>query len=789
MIKNFFKIAWRSLLKNRSYFFINTFGLALALTVSFLMLLWVNDEWQMDKFHENDERLFSVKRTVPLEEGVLDVNNSASFPLLNAAQEQLPEVEKFLIVGRTFEDNLIVDNVSYRAPGTFTNADYFSGFSFPVLQGDIDQLDKRPEAIAISKSLAQRIWGLDWSTKAIGKPIEILDNATFTVAAIYEDFPSSSSIQNDFYYSFQKVLNENERLLDWNINRIQGVLLLNDNANPNLVSTKLNTLLQENIEGTNKEGCFLQKYSDAYLYGSFDEKAMVKGGRIDYVRIFTIAAIFLLIVSCVNFVNLSTVHATKRSGEIGVKKVVGARKNTLIVQFLTETSIITLIAFMLALGITMFVLPEISDFVGKALKIDFGNPVFWMIIIGLFVFTVLFSGVYPALVISSFNPVEALKGKANEKKATISLRKGLVVLQFGLTVLLMVSALIVKQQVKYINEKDLGIVRDHIVSIHQDAALTKKYETLRNELIASNSIEDVTLVGPSPLDINASSSGVVWPKKEVAQENIEFSLLWTAYNFPKVFDVPTVSGNYYREGSLDTLNIVLNEKAIEIMGMKDPIGKTIQIWGQQRTIMGVLKDFHNRSLYEDIQPTIFFLDPNDAGEMFVKLKGENIKDGLATLQSAFQKVLPDIPLNYEFLDKAYEAQYQSEILTGKLTFYFALISILISCLGLFGLASFMAKQRTKEIGIRKVLGATVENITALISKDFLKLVFIAILIAFPIAYYIMAGWLNDFTYKIDIAWWVFALVGVLTAAIALTTISFQTIKAALANPIKALRTE
>lgn len=789
MIKNFFKVAWRNLLSNPSYFFINTFGLALALTVSFLMLLWVNDEWQTDKFHENDARLYSVKRTVPLEEGVLDVNNSASFPLLNAAQEQLPEVEKFLIVGRTFQDNLIVDNVSYRVPGTFTNADYFSGFSFPVLQGDIDQLDKKPEAIAISKSLAERIWGMDWSTEAIGKPIEILDNATFTVAAIYEDFPKSSSIQNDFYYSFQKVLNENERLLDWNVNRIQGVLLLKENANPGLVSSKLNILLQDNIEGTNKEGCFLQKYSDAYLYGSFDEKAMVKGGRIDYVRIFTIAAIFLLIVSCVNFVNLSTVHATKRSGEIGVKKVVGARKNTLIAQFLTETSIITFIAFMLAFGITLLVLPEMSNFVGKALKIDFNNPIFWLIVLGLFVFTVLFSGVYPAIVISSFNPLEALKGKTHEKKTTISLRKSLVVLQFGLTVLLMLSAIIVKQQVKYINEKDLGIDRNHIVSIHQDAALTKKYETLRNELIASNSIEDVTLVGPSPLDINASSSGVVWPKKELAQENIEFSLLWTAYNFPKVFEVPTVAGNYYREGSLDTLNIVLNEKAVKIMGMKDPIGKTIQIWGQQRTIIGVLKDFHNRSLYEDIQPTVFFLDPNDAGAMFVKLKGDSLKDGLATLQTGFQKVLPDIPLYYEFLDKEYEAQYQSEILTGKLTLYFALISILISCLGLFGLASFMAKQRTKEIGIRKVMGATVENITALISKDFLKLVFIAILIAFPIAYYMMAGWLDDFTYKIDIAWWVFALVGILTAAIALTTISFQTIKAALANPIKALRTE
>ncbi len=789
MIKNFFKIAWRNLLNNRSYFFINTFGLALALTVSFLMLLWVNDEWQMDKFHENDKSLYSIKRTVPIEEGLLDVYHSTSYPFLKAAVAQLPEVEKYLILGRTFEDNLLVGDDAYRAPGTFANADYFSGFSFPVLQGDISQLDKKPEAIAISKSLAKNIWGKDWSTLAMGKRIEIMDNATFTVEAIYEDFPGNSSIQNDFYYSFQTVLNNNEQLLNWEVNRIQGVLLLKENANASLVSAKLNELFQNNIMGKSKEGCFLQKYSDNYLYGNFDEKAVVSGGRIDYVRIFTIAAMFLLIVSCVNFVNLSTVHATKRSGEIGVRKVVGARKNTLIAQFLTQTAIITFIAFALAFTTTVLVLPYVSGFVGKVLYLDVTNPIFWIVVLGIFVFTILLSGVYPAIVISSFKPVEALKGSRQEKKDTISLRKGLVVLQFGLTVLLMVSAIIVKQQVSFINEKDLGIARDHIVSIHQDGKLTEKYETLKNELIASNSIEDVTLAGPSPLDINASSSGIVWPKKEVEQENIEFSLLWTAYNFPKVFDIKTVAGTYYREGSIDTLNIVLNEKAVETMDMKDPIGKTIQVWGQQRTIVGVLKDFHNRSLYESIQPTIFFLDANNAGTMFVKLKAGNTKEGLASLQNGFQTILPGLPLHYEFLDQEYANQYQSELLTGKLTLYFALISILISCLGLFGLASFMAKQRTKEIGIRKVLGATVENITALISKDFLKLVLMAMLLAFPLAYYLMVGWLDDFTYKINIDWWVFVLVGTLTMVIALATIGFQTLKAALVNPVKSLRTE
>lgn len=789
MIKNHIKIAWRNLIKNKSYFFINIFGLSLALTVSFLMLLWVHDERSMDKFHENDDRLYSVKRTVPLEKGVLDVYENSSYPLLKTAAEQLPEIEKHLTIGHTFEDNLKVDNIDFRASGTFTNADLFHGFSFPIVQGDITQLDKKPEAIAISESLAKRIWGQNWQTIAMGKSIEIMDNGDFTVEAVYKDFPSSSSIQNDFYYSFQKFLNDNEWVHQWGNNGMQGVFLLKEGTDTELVSTKLNTLFQNNIKGENKEGCFLQKFSDSYLYGKFNEKAQVSGGRIEYVRIFTIAAFFLLIVSCINFVNLSTVYATKRSGEIGVRKVVGARKNTLILQFLSETSIITSIAFVIAFILAMLLLPSVSSFVDKNLQIDFTKPIFWVSILSVFIFTTLLSGAYPAMVISSFKPVEALKGKSREKRSATSFRKGLVILQFGLTILLIVAAIIVKLQVNYINEKDLGITKNHIVSIHQDQKLTEKYGALRNELIASNGIEDVTLVGPSPLDVRSSSSGIVWPGKAAEQENIEFSLLWTAHNFPEVFNVPSVEGSYYREGSKDTMNIVVNQKAIEIMGIEKPIGKTIQIWGKQRNIIGVLQDFHNRSLYEAIQPSVFFLDPTDAGMMFVKLDAGKTKEALVSLQKAFNKVLPDVPLHYDFLDQSYGAKYKSEVLTGDLTYYFAFISILISCLGLFGLATFMAKQRTKEIGIRKVLGASVKSITALISKDFLKLVSLAILIASPLAYYFMDSWLDDFAYKITITWWVFAFVGILTVAIALSTIGFQAVKAALADPAKSLRTE
>lgn len=789
MLRNNIKIAWRNLRKNKSYFSINVLGLSIALTVSFLMLLWVHDEYNMDKFHSNNDRLYRVKRTSPLAGGVLDVYNGISYPLLKTAKEQLPEIEKYITLGYSYEDNLKVENIDYRATGAFTNADFFAGFSFPVLLGEITQLDKKPEAIAISESLALRFWGDSWMKKAIGSSVKILDNGDFTVEAVYADFPKSSSIKNDFYYSFDKYLNDNDRMLEWGNNRMHGAFLLRKDADPDQVSEKIHNLFQANIEGENKEGAFLQNFSEDYLFGQFDEKAQVSGGRIEYVRVFTIAAIFLLLISCINFVNLSTTKALNRSSEIGIRKAVGADKKVLIKQFLTETAIVTSISFAVASILSVLLLPSMNNFVDKNLEIDWSNPGLWLSILIVFAITTLLSGLYPSIVISSFKPVSALKGKGQEKKNTISLRKGLVVLQFGLAILMIVAAITVRRQVDYINEKDLGLTKSHIVSIHQDEAITAKYEVLRNEMISSQGIEDVTLAGPSPLNMGAATNGVQWAGKSNDQQNVEFSLLWTAHNFPKIFDIPLHEGSYYREGSTDTLNIVVNQKVVEIMGIKDPVGKTFQLWGEERQIIGVLKDFHNRSLYEPIQPAIFFLDPNGAGNMFVKIKAGKTKEAIASMQSVFAKLLPNIPLHFDFVDEQFAENYKSETLTGTLAYYFAFISILISCLGLFGLATFTAKQRTKEIGIRKVMGASVGSITTLISMDFLKLVGLAILVASPLAYYLMRGWLDGFAYRIQMTWWVFGLAGLLTILIAFATIGFQAVKVALANPVKSLRTE
>ncbi|WP_420320825.1 FtsX-like permease family protein [Flagellimonas sp.] len=790
MFKNYLKTAWRTLLKNKVYLFINTIGLSIAIAVSFLMLLWVFDEYGMNKFHEKDDQLFLVKRTIPLEEGVLDVYDGISYPLLKTAKEKFPEIEDYITLGATFDDNLRIENTDFRAPGAFTNAAFFKSFSFPVLLGDINTLDDKPEAIAISERLAQRFWGEEWPQKALGSPVHIYDIGDFAVEAVYQNFPAQSSLQNDFYYGFQHHLNQNDWMLEWGNNGMQGAFLLRKDADAIAVAKKVEHLFKENITGEFKEGILMQKFSENYLYNRFDEQAQVVGGRVEYVRIFTLAAIFLLVISCINFINLSTAYATKRSGEIGVRKVVGAKKNMLVGQFFMETSIITSLAFLMGLFISMLLLPSINTLTGKQLALDITSPQLWLIVLGVFAFTTLLSGAYPSLIISSFKPIEALKGVGKEQKNTISLRKGLVVLQFSLSILLIISALVIQNQIDYVNQKDLGIAKDHIISIHQDQVITEKYQALKNELLASSGIEDVTLVGPSPLETPASSSGLVWPGKTQEQENIEFALLWTAHNFPTAFDIPMHDGDYYREGTQDTLNLVINEAAANLMELgENPIGKTIQFWGGQRTIIGVLKDFHNRSFYEPIQPAVFMLAPENAGTLFIKLDGSKTEEGLASVQTVFEKVLPDTPLHYDFLDEEYAANYRTEMLTGTLARYFAIISILLSCLGLFGLATFMAKQRTKEIGIRKVLGASINNITVLISKDFLKLIALAIVIASPLAYYFMNEWLSDFAYRINIPAWAFGLAGGLTLLVTLLTIGFQAIKSAMANPVNSLRTE
>ncbi|MCB0669099.1 MAG: ABC transporter permease [Saprospiraceae bacterium] len=793
MFKNYLKITFRNLNKQRLHSLINILGLSISLTAVFLLLLWVNDEWQMDKFHTNSERLYRLKRTIPMAGNTLDVYRGVPFPLLQAAQEELPEVEKYITLGHSFDDNLQLDDHILRARGTFANAAYFQAFSFPILQGDINQLDKKIDAIAISEKLARQLFGESWKTLALGKTIHIHDNGDFTIEAIFADFPRRSSMRNDFLYSFQAHLRDNEWMQDWGNSGMQGVLLLQDeHIDPDLVAINLEKIFMSHQEGDQKEGCLLQKFEDDYLFGDFNKKAEVSGGRIEYVRLFLGAALLLLIISCINFVNLATARASKRAKEVGVRKTIGASKNSLVSQFITEAFLITIISVLMALIATRLLLPAASLISEKSLSIEYTTASFWFTILGITLITGLLAGAYPAFVLSSFRPINVLKGKIIEKTRDISFRKGLVIMQFTLSLLLIVGALAIRSQIKYIQQAHLGINKDNLLVVHQDAKVTEKFAVIEQKLLDNPAIKGVTLAGPSPLDMPASTSAVSWPKKRPDQANIEFCILWSAANFPDVFEIPMAAGRYYHGGEKsDTTQIVFNERAIEIMELEgDPIGQTIQWWGKPRQIIGVLQDFHNHSFYEKIEPAGFVLDPENAGNVYIKSADGQVPDAIAGLQSVFNSVIPDVPLHYDFVDEQYRQLYKSEMLTGKLTNYFAIISIVISCLGLFGLINFVAEQKTREIGIRKVLGASTGSLVTLLSRDFIRLVSIAFMVAIPLSYLFLDKWLERFAYQVNLNWWlIFAIAGFSAIALTLITISFKSIQTATHSPVDSLRME
>ena len=789
LFRNHFKIAARNLFIQKGYSLINVAGLAIALAVALLMLLWVQDEWNMDKFHANGDRVFLLKRTVPLADGTIDVQDKVQLLLLQAAQNDLPEVERFFPIGWDEEITLSNGEKTFRAKGSSANEAYFEAFSFPILAGRIKDLDETQASIAISESLANKFFGTKWPSTAIGASITLNDVGDFSVSAVYKDFPTNSSIQQDFIYSFDHFVQRHDWMLDWRNSGVQGALLLAEGAKVDEVVQKIERLYKEHQQGDLLEGCVMQKFEDAYLYGQFDKQGKVAGGRIEYVQMFALSALLLLLISCINFVNLATARASKRAKEVGVRKTVGAGKNSLVAQFMVEAGLITILSVGLGLLLARLALPRVQLITEKMLQFDYTAPIFWLSIVTIIVLATLLSGTYPAFVLSSFRPVEVLKGKIQSQSRSIGLRKGLVIVQFVLALLLVVGAFVIKQQVQYIQQKNLGISKDNLIVIEREVEIGRNYNILRDKLLQAPGIDKVTIGPISPTDIPSSSSGVSWPGKQSDDKNQEFRYFWAASNFLETLDIPLASGRFYREDApFDTTSIVLNQKAVEVMGLEDPVGTMIQWWGHQRQIIGVVENFHIQSLYEDMKPLGILLSTNASG-FLVKAKEGELKTAVASLQSVFTEVLPEFYLHYNFVDAEYQQKYKSEVLTGTLANYFATISIFIACLGLLGLSTFLAEQKTKEISIRKVLGASMGNLIALLSKDFLLLVGIGLLIGIPISWYLLNGWLTNFAYAIELKWWMFALPVLLAILIAAITIGIQATRAVLNNPVDALTRE
>ena len=710
--------------------------------------------------------------------GILAENIVKDIPEIQMASQMLWEEEPLFTVGNTFD----------KEKGRYAEKDFLRMFSFKLTKGDPASALARPDAVVISKKLADKYFkGED----PVGKMIRIDNKDNVMVTGILDEIPESSSLKFDFLMSFEQWRKRNDWAKEWDNNGPRCYVMLAKNASVDKVNVKIKNYIKTKNKDSNVE-LFIQNFGESYLYSDW-ENGKQNGGRIEYVRILSIVAIIILLIACINFMNLATARSLGRAREIGVRKVVGAGKRQLIGQFIGESLFVSFLAVCLSLMIVALLLPGFNTLTGKHLRINLTDPAFLLIIIGLTLITGIISGSYPALFMSSLKPIIVLKGILKFKTGATYFRKALVVFQFALSIVLILGMIVIYRQIDCIHNKNLGFAKEDLLYMPLEGDLKKTYMTFKEELEKQPGIKSLSSAQSSPLEIGSSTAGVRWPGKDTTKL-ILFSNNPVTYDYIKTMGIQLIDGRDFSPAySLDTMNYIINEAAARKIGYKEPVGKELTMWGDKGTIIGLMKDYHHNSLHVPIEPLILRLHKKSWGEywgnVIIRTEKGKTKEAIAGMEKVFKQFNPGFPFKYYFTDEEIAKNYKSEYTVSKLSRYFAFLAIFISCLGLFGLVTFTAEQKTKEIGIRKVLGASVGGIVKMLSKDFLKLVLIAAVIAFPVAWWAMYKWLNDFAYRIDIEWWIFLVAGVAAILIALITISFQSIKAALANPVKSLRTE
>ncbi|HEY2348176.1 MAG TPA: FtsX-like permease family protein, partial [Puia sp.] len=613
------------------------------------------------------------------------------------------------------------------------------------------------------------------------------------VTAVFDDVPKNSSVQFDYMLNWDFFLEEQDWAKDWTNNGPSTLIMLRPGTNANAFQHKIERFLDKYNKEQNANFYIrlgIQRFGDIYLHSNFDKQGNLSGGRIQYVQLFSIVAIFILIIACINFMNLTTARSVKRAREIGVRKVVGALRFTLVRQFIGEAMLIVLIAVMISLALVVLVLPQFNQLTIKNIVIPFNQPAFWCLIGALVLITGFISGSYPALYLSSFRPVKVLKGTLKFSKAALWFRKGLVVFQFMLSIILIIGTMVVKTQVDYIQHTNLGYDRENLIYIPLEGELLAKYDLFKNQLTRMPGIKTITRMTNSPTELHNGTGGVDWVGKD-PNNSIDFTYSVVGYDFAKTLRLQMLEGrDFSKDFATDSVGYLVNESALKIIDYKDPVGKPLTFWRKKGTIIGVLKDFHLNSLHEKITPLVLRLDEHiDYGTALVRTEAGRTKDALISLEKICKDLNPKFPFTYQFSDEEYQKLYSSEQVVSQLANYFSFLGIFISCLGLLGLVLFTSEQRTVEFGIRKVLGASPASLFSLLSKEFLFLVLIALFIATPLAWIAMNKWLQNYEYRIDISWWLFAAAGLLAILIALITVSFQAIKAARANPVKSLRSE
>ena len=789
MLSNYFKTAWRNLLKNRFYTLLNIGGLAVGLTVGILILLWVQDEFSFDRFHKKASDIYRVENMAGTGSSRELWTNTAA-PIGAMAHAEVPGVEAFARI--TYNGNFRLfkynDKTFHERNNRYVDASFFKFFDFPIIKGDAGNPFPDQHSIVITESMARKYFNQE---EPIGKVIAAENGELFTVHGVIRDFPKNSSIEANMFFPMSLMAekmykgNTDGKNLDNDFNYFgyETYLLLKPGMDLATLSTTLRNIhLRVKPEDTDVEYLFLP-LEKMHLHN-----ADGTDGGIGTVRIFIIIAVFILLIACVNYVNLSTARAMLRAKEVSLRKIIGAARWQLFMQFIAETALLFIAATILALILVGALTPVFNSISGKALSVDYTSYHVWMLIIITICSTLLLSGIYPAMLLSSFEPLKALRGKISARISDAMFRRTLVVVQFTFSVVLITGTIIVGKQLSFLRSRQVSYNREHVLSMSMNN-MAGHFDAVKASLLKNPAVTNITWSGTDIINNEMQTGSNEWDGKQTG-ETMMISPMAVNQDFIPFFEMKLAAGKNFTGSVSDSAHFILNETAVRTARIKDPIGKKFRLWNVEGTIIGVVKDFHFQSLKQAIKPAIFHFSPdNSYSVLYIKTTGKDASKAVAAAAEEWKKYNSDYPFSYAFLDDTYQDLYMTETRTGTLYNVFSGIAIFISCLGLLGLVTYTAQIRTREIGVRKVLGANIPTIVRILTSDLLKLVAIAVLIAIPVSWYVMHSWLQGFAYRTTIGWSVYAIAGVLAFLIAILTVSVQSVRAALANPVRSLRME
>ncbi|MEI9917389.1 MAG: ABC transporter permease [Bacteroidota bacterium] len=820
LFRHYVMVAVRHVWRHKSFSAINVIGLTLGLTCCMFIYLWVADEKSIDNFHEKSDRLYNVYMRTVSPNGVTGALNTPRMiagpekmryvmPVIEDAPNTIPEVEAVALYHPAYtppwgkQETFKLGDKAYKFEGSRANQEFLTMFSFPVIAGDAKTALKSGYNIAISRKMAGMFF--DNPQAAIGQMIRLENKIDLNVTAVFEDLQPNTSLKFDYLVSWE--LHATGQV-NWASGLIYSTILLKPGADVDKVTEQLNILATPRIEKvpgvTTTIG--LQPYGDQYLVANFED-GHPDGGRIAYVKIFSGVAVFILVIACLNFMNLATARSVKRAKEVGVRKVIGSSRAYLIGQFFGESLLLAFFALLISVILIIVLLPAFNDYTGKNIVAPFGKLNTWLLMIGLATITGLVAGSYPALFMSSMKPVKVLKGVVSFTRGAIWVRRSMAVFQFGLSILLLIATIVMSQQTSYMQNVNLGYNKENLIYIQTEGTLSgfDGYMAFKHaaEKMPGILMVDKSSEAPHSMSFlvdeddgvretnDADDSAIKWEGKEKGQK-VGFKPTSVGFDFLNLMKLGVADGRgFSRDFQSDSADaFMINEQAVREMGIKDPIGKWISAWNKKGHIIGILKDYNTNSLHEHIRPLIIDVkEYENFGVVLIRTEAGKTKEAIESLDEINKALNPEYPFSIRFVEDDQERMYQSERMVSRLSNVFAVLAIAISCLGLLGLIMFSAEQRTREIGIRKAMGATVASIVGLLSKDFVKIVVLSFVIATPFAAWLMTQWLNSFAYRIPLSWWIFASAGIAALTIALLTISIQAVQSARANPVESLRSE